>query len=99
MEDIGIVCIHDFSSSNQFVIVNTCGVVGFSVGFIESRFVYNFGAEDKTTGVGSELYDFSGGAECSWDMNVGTNAGTIGGGGTLFNIGAGFVGGCCCNFC
>lgn len=29
-------------------------------GFIERRFVYNFGALLNTTGVGSEQYDFSG---------------------------------------
>lgn len=81
------------------MIFHTCGTGGFSVGLMESRFVYNFGALVSTTGVGSELYDFSGGAECSWDMNVGTNDGIIGGGGTLFNIGTCFVGGCCCNFC
>lgn len=67
---------------------------------MESRFVYNLGALLKTTGVGSELYDFSG---MKLDTKDGTD-GAIGGGGILFNIGAGagaafFGGGCCCNFC
>lgn len=79
----------------------TCGAIGFSDGLIDKRFVYNFGALLKTTGVGSELYDFSGGAEWSCGINVGTNAGGgMAGGGTWFMIGAGFGGnGCCCNFC
>lgn len=65
----------------------TCGAIGDSVGLTESRFVYNFGALLKTTGVGSELYDFSGGIEWPCGTNDDTKDGTIGGGGTLFIIG------------
>lgn len=76
-----------------------------SLGCIDiGRLVYNFGALLNTTGVGSELYDFSGGCSFDWGVNVGIKAGGIGGGGTLLTIVAttlfcGFVGGCCCNFC
>lgn len=44
----------------EFHSVNTCGAIGVGVGLMESRFVYNLGALLKTTGVGSEQYDFSG---------------------------------------
>lgn len=44
-------------------VIGTCGATGDSVGLIDIRLVYNFGALLKTTGVGSELYDFSGGIE------------------------------------
>lgn len=78
----------------------TCGATGASDGLMDIRFVYNFGALLRTTGVGSELYDFSGGAEWPCGMNVGINDGAIGGGGTWFMTGGTTLdGGCCCNFC
>lgn len=92
-------------TSNEIHEMSMCGCwcsTGIS-GWIDiGRFVYNFGALLKTTGVGSELYDFSGGVSFEWGINVGINAGGIGGGGTLLTNGGAEIClavGCCWSFC
>lgn len=63
------------------------GTTGISIRETVGRFVYNFGALLKTTGVGSVEYDFSGKICCPGianddDVNDCIKLGIIGGGGT-----------------
>lgn len=91
----------------------TCGIS--TCWMLTVRLAYNFGALLRTTGVGSELYDFSGISFCcccipccgiNVDMNAGCEAAVAAAVMSAADSGDGAIAdigieddGCCCSFC